>query len=164
MKICTFVILTVIAKFAIATEDCFDHGVDYVGFDLEDGVYVSTGSAEACQISCQQKAGCNYWTWDPTYHSACWRKYAKGAIKYDPALTSGPRTCGQDTTPAPPDPAYVRVMSYNLFGWNALHNPEKTENIYETVRAFNPDILGVQEDEGMNIQIAENIGYGNDYR
>ena len=56
------------------------------------------------------------------------------------------------------------VMSYNLFGWNALHNPEKTENIYETIRAFNPDILGVQEDEGMNIQIAENIGYGNDYR
>ena len=70
-------LLSILVAFAYS-EDCFDHGIDYIGNDLEDGHYVSTGSAEACQINCQQTAGCNYWTWDPNYHTACWKKYAKG--------------------------------------------------------------------------------------
>ena len=64
--------------FFVFSEDCFDHGIDYFGNDLEDGHYVSTGSAEACQINCQETSGCNFWSWDPSYHSACWKKYAKG--------------------------------------------------------------------------------------
>ena len=53
-------------------------------------------------------------------------------------------------------------MSYNLFGWNALHDSYKTQNLYKTIRAFSPDILGCQEDEGKGDEIAGNIG--SDYR
>ena len=49
-----------------------------------------------------------------------------------------------------------------MFGWNALHDPQKTENMFRIIRAFNPDILGTQEDENMSDKIASNIG--NDYR
>ena len=56
----------------------------------------------------------------------------------------------------------IRVMSYNLFGWNALHNDQKKENIFRHIRDFNPDILGVQEDEGQSSSIISRIGY--DYR
>ena len=52
-------------------------------------------------------------------------------------------------------------MSYNMFGWNALHDPAKTEHMYTIIRTFGPDILGCQEVEGFEYEIAENIG--NDY-
>ena len=32
-----------------AQDDCFDYDTDYVGNDLEDGVYTPQGSPEACQ-------------------------------------------------------------------------------------------------------------------
>ena len=54
--------------------DCFEYGIDYIGFDLDDGHYVSTENAAACQISCQNTDDCEFWTWDPDYHTACWRK------------------------------------------------------------------------------------------
>ena len=56
----------------------------------------------------------------------------------------------------------IRVMSYNLFGWNALHNDQKKENMFRHIRDFNPDILGVQEDEGQSSSIIGRIGH--DYR
>lgn len=143
-----------------SSEDCFDYGVDYKGYDLEEGHYVSVSSAAACQVSCQQTQGCNFWTWDPNYHMACWRKSAKGQVVADSTLTSGPKYCDED--PDPPSTDQVKLMSYNLYGWNALHNPEKTENLYRVIRAFGPDSLGCQEDEGMSDQIAANIG--SDYR
>ena len=31
--------------------DCFEYGIDYIGFDLDDGHYVSTENAAACQIA-----------------------------------------------------------------------------------------------------------------
>ena len=43
-------LLSILVAFAYS-EDCFDHGIDYIGNDLDDGHYVSTGSAEACQIN-----------------------------------------------------------------------------------------------------------------
>merc|ERR1712123_441017 len=34
----------------------------------------------------------------------------------------------------------MRVMSYNLFGWNALvQNSWKAENVYKAIRQINPD-------------------------
>ena len=56
----------------------------------------------------------------------------------------------------------VRVMSYNLYGWNALHNDQKKENMFRHIKDFNPDILGVQEDEGQSYSIIGHIGH--DYR
>ena len=50
-------------------------------------------------------------------------------------------------------------MSYNLYGWNALvQNPWKAENIYAAIRRSSPDILGAQECEGREWDVASNIG------
>ena len=52
-----------------------------------------------------------------------------------------------------------QVMSYNLYGWNALvQNPWKAENVYKAIRLINPDILGAQECEGREHEVAANIG------
>ena len=93
------------------------------------------------------------------YHSACWKKTAKGESRPSSNLISGPKYCGD---PPEPNPNQIRLMSYNMFGWNALHDPQKTENMFRIIRAFNPDILGTQEDENMSDEIASNIG--SDYR
>ena len=54
---------------------------------------------------------------------------------------------------------YTKVMSYNLYGWNALvQNPWKAENIYAAIRRASPDILGAQECEGREWDVAANIG------
>ena len=45
-----------------------------------------------------------------------------------------------------------------MFGWNALHNDEKSKNMFKTVRATSPDLIGIQEDEGMYDKVAINIG------
>jgi len=74
-------------------EDCFEKNTDYHGSDLESGRYVSTESAGACQTSCQNTDGCEYWTWTPSYHNACWRKYGKGDVRSHYGITSGPKHC-----------------------------------------------------------------------
>jgi len=75
---------------------CFEHGVDYTGFDL-DGQYVITNTAEDCQKGCQNTAECNFWTWDPSPptlpEAACWLKSAKGETHIVERLTSGPKYC-----------------------------------------------------------------------
>ena len=44
----------------------------------------------------------------------------------------------------------ITVMSYNLYGWNALKkNSWKAANVYSAIRAVKPDILGAQEIDGM---------------
>merc|ERR1711997_816048 len=155
-KFLLLLILTTIITIAYS-DDCFDYGTDYYGFDMDDGHYVSTANAEACQIECQNTNGCEYWTWDPDYHSACWKKYDKGESRPSGSLISGPKYCGD---PPEPNPNEIRLMSYNMFGWNALQDPVKTENMYRIIRAFNPDLLGTQESEREE-EIASNIG--NDY-
>lgn len=140
--------------FSVSADDCFDYGTDYYGFDMDDGHYNSQGSADLCQKECQATGGCEFWTWDPDYHSACWKKSAKGESRPSSNLVSGPKYCGD---PPEPNPNQIRLMSYNLFGWNALHDPQKTENMFRIIRAFNPDILGVQESERED-EIASNIG------
>merc|ERR1719233_2046358 len=136
-------------------ESCFEEGVDYLGNDLQEGHYDSTSSASECQKVCQRTNGCEAWTWDPTYHTACWKKSAKGQTQANSKVTSGPKYCEGDgpTTPNPGgETDSMRVMSYNLYGWNALvQNPWKAENIYKAIREINPDLLGAQECEGHEV-------------
>merc|ERR1711936_1488033 len=43
----------------------------------------------------------------------------------------------------------IRVMSYNLYGWNAMGQEAwKKPNLWKTIRASQPDVLGVQEVDG----------------
>ena len=69
-------------------EDSFEQDTDYHGSDLEDGHYISTASARACQTSCQITDGCEYWSWTPYYHNACWRKNGKGDVRSHYGITS----------------------------------------------------------------------------
>jgi len=85
MKVLTLLLLVTPTVFS---DSCFEVGVDYYGNDLEEGKYVSVPSAQACQASCQGTAGCEFWTWDPTYHNACWRKTAKTQTASNPDVTS----------------------------------------------------------------------------
>ena len=40
----------------------------------------------------------------------------------------------------------IRVMSYNLYGWNAMGQEAwKKPNLWKTIMASQPDVLGVQE-------------------
>ena len=152
MKFLTLLLLTVPT---VLSDSCFEVGVDYFGNDLEEGKYVSVPSAEACQASCQGTSGCEFWTWDPTYHNSCWRKTAKTQTQSNPVVTSGPKYCD---TPQP-DPNQLKVMSYNMWdGIHSLDDPVRAGNIYNIIRTFTPDLLGGQESRA---SVAYNIG--NDY-
>jgi len=88
-------------------------------------------------------------------------KTAKTEVVANSDVTSGPKYCEGDHTTSDPsgDTDSMRVMSYNLYGWNALvQNPWKAENVYKAIRLINPDILGAQECEGKEHEVAANIG------
>ena len=94
-------------------------------------------------------------------------------------VISGPKYCGDPPPTTTSDPSGEQdsmrvssiniviviinitwqVMSYNLYGWNALvQNPWKAENVYKAIRNVQPDILGAQECEGREHDVAANIG------
>ena len=57
--------------------------------------------------------------------------------------------------------AQIRLMSYNMYGWNAMGTEAwKKENLFKTIRASNPDLLGTQEIEGHQGETAAAIGSG----
>ena len=96
-----------------------------------------------------------------TYHTACWKETAEGQTAANSKVTSGPKYCEGEQTTAQPggETDSMRVMSYNLYGWNALvQNPWKAENVYKAIREINPDLLGAQESEGREAQVAAAIG------
>ena len=44
----------------------------------------------------------------------------------------------------------LKVMSYNVYGWNALRqNSWKAKNVYQIIKDFDADIIGIQEEEHM---------------
>ena len=102
---------------------CFEKGVDYFGNDLSNGQYKSTPTAAACQAHCQASPGCNFWTWDPGYNNACWKKTAKGPKKSVARLTSGPKNCDQNGNDN--DNAGSGCQGVNIFGHEPLtrNNP-----------------------------------------
>jgi len=56
----------------------------------------------------------------------------------------------------------LRLLSYNMYGWNAMGTESwKKENLFKTIRANSPDLMGVQEVEGHQWETAAAIG--NDY-
>ena len=88
--------------------------IDYLGNDISDGHYVSTSSAAGCQQECQHNSACNFWTWDPSYHTACWMKTAKTEVVSNSNVISGPKYCDGDQTTADPGGEYdsIRVRLF----------------------------------------------------
>jgi len=143
---------------AAFADDCFEYDVDYFGGDVSDGHYNSVPSAEACQQDCQASSRCLFWTWDESYHGACWQKFQANPTS-GPGLVSGPKYCGEQTTQAPSDLEHLRLLSYNMYGWNALEqNPWKAENMYKAIRASNPDLIGAQEVGDYAFEVIAHIG------
>ena len=85
-------------------KSCFEYGLDYFGNDLNEGHYDSTDSADACQVKCQQTSGCNFWTWTPDYHNACWKKSSKGEVIPHSQAVSGPAYCDNPNPEPIPGP------------------------------------------------------------
>ena len=44
--------------------DCFDVGFTYPGQGMNDNMLEGVESPEACQLHCQSREGCKYWTWN----------------------------------------------------------------------------------------------------
>ena len=44
--------------------DCFDVGFTYPGQGMKDNMLEGVESPEACQLHCQSREGCKYWTWN----------------------------------------------------------------------------------------------------
>lgn len=85
-----------------ATATCYESGVEYHGGGLENPMVEKVVSAESCQYLCQQRQGCNFWTWvGPTssveyYRDTCWLKGSKGNPQSDASCISGPRICQEE--------------------------------------------------------------------
>ena len=52
------------SKMVRRAADCFDVGFTYPGQGMKDNMLEGVESPEACQIHCQSREGCKYWTWN----------------------------------------------------------------------------------------------------
>jgi len=70
-----------------------------------------------------------------------------------------PCSCAPSPTPPRPTSDALKVMSYNLMGWNTLaQNPNLTPALVNDIRSFGPDVLGAQECEGRAWNVAQQTG------
>lgn len=76
------------------SQNCFEVGVDYYGYDIEkiEGRYVMT--PQDCQRLCTGNPQCAFFSWKQKSH-ACYLKSASAILarREDPDVTSGPRSC-----------------------------------------------------------------------
>ena len=149
MKVLTLLLLLIPTVLSI--DCCFELSIDYVGNDLTE--WVTTPNSQACQASCQTVDGCEFWSWNPASNSnACWRKFSKAGARYRGEYISGPKYCPDSI----PDPRQLRVMSYNMWGDQALNDSYRQGNICTIIRTWLPDLLGGQESR-------ENLSIGEGY-
>ena len=98
-KPCTKVL---ICLFGFATlglaQYCYESNFDYFGNDLNE-FGSQAGSAEICQVMCQAKTGCNFFSWisddyfDPAHHFTCHLKTGRDPVPAT-GIVSGPKYCG----------------------------------------------------------------------
>jgi len=89
--------------------ECFEWEVEYHGGGLDNPLVTGVTSAEWCQLLCQDREGCNYFTWVNSQHdvvsyqNTCWLKSSQGTPQSCPTCVSGPRSCGTSSTTRPPN-------------------------------------------------------------
>ena len=52
------------SKMVRRAADCFDVDFTYPGQGMKDNMLEGVESPEACQMHCQSREGCKYWTWN----------------------------------------------------------------------------------------------------
>ena len=71
-------------------------------------------SPDRCQLLCQERAGCQFFTWlsseheVPDYRNTCWLKSSQGQPQQCPTCVSGPRECEE---PPPSTPSTTSAHS-----------------------------------------------------
>merc|ERR1719350_2192356 len=84
---------------------CWEEGVEYHGGGLDNPMVDSVVSVWRCQELCQERQGCNYFTWVSQshdvagYRETCWLKGSQGNPQPGQGMVSGPRDCPDNPTP-----------------------------------------------------------------
>jgi len=66
--VCLAINLSLVAAFplfdaSVCDSECFDCGIEYSGDNLNNPIDGFTGDAQACQMRCQNTAGCKFFAW-----------------------------------------------------------------------------------------------------
>ena len=85
-----------------AAPSCFQYDLDYEGSDINsDPSDLDYGagagrrdSARKCQILCQSRSECNFFTYRPSEKS-CWLKALDSGRRHQPGAISGNKFCGK---------------------------------------------------------------------
>ena len=78
---------------------CFQWGLEYHGGGLDSPLETGVTSPDRCQLLCQARAGCKFFTWlssqheVPDYRNTCWLKSSQGQPQQCQTCVSGPRDC-----------------------------------------------------------------------
>jgi len=132
---------------------------------------VSTQSASDCKRGCSESGECQSASFCPGWNG-CWlkdRSFSGGeAVKtHGDCKTFYKKPCDGGATPAPrptPPPSTggpkIKVVSYNLFWWNAFgQNPWKGEQVTKNIKnKLGADVLGLQECDSTGL-IESRTGY-----
>jgi len=91
-----------------SSADCFEWEVEYHGGGLTNPMVTGISSPDKCQQLCQQREGCNYFTWVNSQHdvidyrNTCWLKSSQGNPQSCTTCVSGPSSCGSNPDPTTP--------------------------------------------------------------
>eukprot|EP00930_Biecheleria_cincta_P002754 TRINITY_DN103750_c0_g1_i1.p1 TRINITY_DN103750_c0_g1~~TRINITY_DN103750_c0_g1_i1.p1 ORF type:complete len:591 (+),score=76.80 TRINITY_DN103750_c0_g1_i1:73-1845(+) len=116
------------------------------------GSQILTSSSPECKNRCSQSAECKSITFCGGWQG-CWLKTksfngAEATRSKADCRTYYKRSCdGTTLPPIPTGAGMIKVVSYNLYWWNAFgQNPWKGSKITDNIRNnLRPDVLGLQE-------------------
>ena len=100
-------LLLTLTTSTISDGECYQWGLEYHGGGLESPLVTGVTSPDRCQLLCQERSGCEFFTWVssqhevPDYRNTCWLKSSQGNPQQCESCVSGPRECEEpDTTTA----------------------------------------------------------------
>lgn len=127
-------------------------GADISGADVGSQSGVSDPSL-CCDI-CLYFSGCQYWSWTDWNEGSCWLKAEKGNL-----VPASDVSWGKSSSS---DGLSVRVLQYNLYGWNVFGQNLNTKGvaIVNYMAEKKPDFIGAEECEGYSDWILQRLsGY-----
>ena len=81
---------------------CVEEDTNYAGYGISDNRVNEIYSPEDCQIQCQSRPDCEFWTWNskdfPLHPNTCWLKSSDLGRKLQKGKASGPSECKSSLT------------------------------------------------------------------
>ena len=112
---------------------CLEDGIEYSGWELERPNYKKLNSAVECQNQCQNRNGCNYWTWsrsnnpNPDNSMRCYLKKEKGIAQHNPYTTSAHKDCSREFKLKIYILRVYRLCNY--WAWSHSNNPNPNSSM-----------------------------------